>query len=197
MSNLVVVLTVMVALLWLLSDRVATTIGVQVGLKSRPEVEFMDDRPELTIGEVARTAGVAASSIRYYESIGLLPEPDRLHGQRRYDPDVLGKLAFIGVAQSAGFKLDEIKELVRGVDGGDGMGAQMRSLSSRKLGEVEALLERTKAMKGWLEVAKECGCATPAECALFPAPGEDSVDVDFALNLVHVKGGDCRRESAA
>ena len=49
----------------------------------------------------------------------------------------------------------------------------MRSLSSQKLGEVEALLERTKAMKGWLEVAQECGCATPAECALFPAPGEE------------------------
>jgi hypothetical protein len=38
----------------------------------------------------------------------------------------------------------------------------MRSLSSQKLDEVEALLERTRAVKGWLEVAKECGCATPA-----------------------------------
>jgi hypothetical protein len=47
-------------------------------------------------------------------------------------------------------------------------------------------------MKGWLEVAKECGCATPAECALFPDGGE-SVDVDAALKLVHVSGGDCRR----
>ena len=47
----------------------------------------------------------------YYERIGLLPEPDRLHGQRRYGADMLGKLGFIGVAQSAGFKLREIKEL--------------------------------------------------------------------------------------
>jgi MerR family redox-sensitive transcriptional activator SoxR len=77
----------------------------------------VDDWPELTIGEVARQAGVATSSIRYYESIGLLPEPERLHGQRRYDTEVLGKLAFIGVAQSAGFKLDEIRELVDGIDG--------------------------------------------------------------------------------
>ncbi len=156
----------------------------------------MDYWPELTIGEVARKAGVATSSIRYYESIGLLPEPERLHGQRRYRSDVLGKLAFIGVAQSAGFKLREITELVEGIDGGDGMAGQMRSLSSRKLGEVEALLERTKAMKGWLEVAKACGCETPAECALFPAPGEESADIDVALTLVHVKGGDCRRERA-
>jgi MerR family transcriptional regulator, redox-sensitive transcriptional activator SoxR len=156
----------------------------------------MNDWPELTIGEVARRAGVATSSIRYYESIGLLPQPERLHGQRRYRSDVLGRLAFIAVAQSAGFKLDEIKELVEGVDGGDGMGGQMRSLSSRKLGEVEALLERTRAMKGWLEVAKRCGCETPDECALFPAPGEEPADVDVALTLVQVKGGHCRRQPA-
>src|SRR5215210_3133355 len=79
----------------------------------------MDDSLELTIGEVARRAGVATSSIRYYESIGVLLEPDRLHGQRRYRSHVLGKLGFIGVAQSAGFKLDEINELVHGIDGAD------------------------------------------------------------------------------
>jgi MerR family redox-sensitive transcriptional activator SoxR len=153
----------------------------------------VDDWPELTIGEVARRAGVATSSIRYYESIGLLPEPDRLHGQRRYRSDAVGKLAFIGVAQGAGFKLSEIKDLVDGVDDSDGMAGQMRSLSTRKLPEIEALLERTKAMKGWLEVAKECGCKTPDECALFPAPGEEPPGGDVALELVQVKGGDCRR----
>jgi MerR family transcriptional regulator, redox-sensitive transcriptional activator SoxR len=154
----------------------------------------LEDRPELTIGEVARKAGVATSSIRYYESIGLLPKPDRLHGQRRYGADVLGKLAFIGVAQTAGFKLREIKDLAQGVDGEDGMAGPMRSLSSRKLDEVEALLERTKAMKSWLEVATECGCETPDECNLFPAPGEESADTPVALKVVHVKGGGCRRE---
>src|ERR687898_3074744 len=139
----------------------------------------MDGFPELTIGEVARRAGVATSSIRYYERIGLLPQPDRRGGQRRYETDVLGKLGFIGVAQTAGFKLSEIKELIDGVDGATGMGEQMRALSRHKLVEVEALLERTKAMKGWLEVAKECGCASPADCALFPAPGEEPPNVDL------------------
>jgi MerR family transcriptional regulator, redox-sensitive transcriptional activator SoxR len=180
--------------LWL--DRVATTIGVEVPLKSRPGIELVDDWPQLTIGEVARRAGVATSSIRYYESIGLLPEPDRLHGQRRYRTDVLGRLAFIGVAQSAGFKLDEIKALVVGVDGADGMAGQIRALSSRKLDEVQALLERTQAMKGWLEVAKQCGCKTPAECALFPVPGEQPAEAGVSLTIVHVSGGHCRREPA-
>jgi MerR family transcriptional regulator, redox-sensitive transcriptional activator SoxR len=154
----------------------------------------MDDWPELTIGEVARRAGVATSAIRYYESIGLLPEPERESGQRRYDESVIGKLAFVGVAQSAGFSLDEIKELVEGVDDREGMAAPMRSLSARKLDEVEALLERTKAMKGWLEVAKECGCGSPAECALFPEAGEEPAGGDVALTLIRVKDGECRRE---
>lgn len=153
----------------------------------------MEGLGELTIGEVARRAGIATSQIRYYERIALLPEPERLSGQRRYDPDVLGRLAFIGVAQSAGFRLREIKELIAGIDGEDGMADRMRALSERKLGEVEALLEKTKAMKGWLEVAKECGCATPAECALFPAPSDAPVDPDFALQVIRVAGQDCRR----
>jgi MerR family redox-sensitive transcriptional activator SoxR len=153
--------------------------------------------PELTIGEVARRAGVATSSIRYYERIGLLPEPDRIYGQRRYDADVLGKLGFIGVAQSAGFKLAEIKELIESIDSGDGMSEQMRTLSSRKLDEVEALLERTHAMKSWLEVAKQCGCATPAECALFEGSGDAVADVESALRLLHVDGINCRRPKAS
>ena len=78
---------------------------------------------------------------------------------------LLGKLGFIGVAQSAGFKLREIKELI---DGADGLGTPMRSHSRQKLSEVEALLESTKAMKGWLEVAREYGCATP--CRVRPPP---------------------------
>jgi len=148
------------------------------------------DALELTIGEVARRAGVATSSIRYYERIGLLPPADRLHGQRRYGTDVLGRLGFIGVAQSAGFKLAEIKELIDGVDSANGMGVQMRSLSTRKLDEVEALLQRTLAMKGWLEAAQACGCADPAECSLFAAPLQPGAE---RLPLAPVEGGDCRR----
>ena len=151
----------------------------------------MEGFPELTIGEVARRAGIATSQVRYYERVGLLPEPERLSGQRRYEPEVLGRLAFIGVAQGAGFKLREIKELLAGIDGEGGMAARMRSLSEHKLREVEALLERTKAMKGWLEVAKECGCATPADCALFPPATEGPI-----VRVIHVAGKDCRRPGA-
>ena len=153
----------------------------------------MNRVPDLTIGEVARRAGVATSVLRYYERIGLLPPPGRVGGQRRYDADVLGKLGFIGVAQSAGFKLREIKELLDGSDGTRDLGMSMRSLSTQKLDEVEALLERTRAMKGWLEKAKDCGCSTPEECALFPAAGESHPASDLAVRVVELDGASCRR----
>jgi hypothetical protein len=53
--------------------------------------------------------------------------------------------------------------------------------------------ERTRAMKGWLEVAQGCGCQTPDECALFSSADEESVDADRALTILHVQGKDCRR----
>ena len=132
----------------------------------------MDDGTELTIGEVARRAGVATSSIRYYESIGLLPEPDRLHGQRRYDSDVLGRLAFIDVAQSAGFKLGEIKQLVGGIDDGDAMArdgsARCRPASSTRSKRCSSALS---AMKGWLEVAQELRLRDARGMRAVPAAG--------------------------
>src|SRR6476620_733823 len=70
----------------------------------------------LLIGELAKRAGVATSAIRYYESIGLMPEPYRVSGQRRYGDDALDRLEFISAAQQAGFTLREIAELSDGFD---------------------------------------------------------------------------------
>ena len=141
----------------------------------------MDGFPELTIGEVARRAGVATSSIRYYERIGLLPKPDRSGGPAALRRGCAGQAGVHRRRPERRLQAPRDQGADRRRDGADGLGEPMRSLSSRKLGEVEALLERTKAMKGWLEVAQECGCATPAECALFPAPGEEPPGADLAL----------------
>ena len=54
----------------------------------------------LTIGEVARCAGVRASAIRYYEEAGLLPEPECIGGKRRYEEGILGCLALFGGRQA-------------------------------------------------------------------------------------------------
>ena len=68
----------------------------------------------LAIGEVARQAGVRTSTLRYYESVGLLPPPGRVHGHRRYDPSVFSLLAILRMAQYAGFSLKEMQLLVHG-----------------------------------------------------------------------------------
>src|ERR1700758_677554 len=65
----------------------------------------------LTIGEVSRRAGVAATTLRYYEQIGLIPAPARLGGQRRYDGSVLTRLEVIRLCKSAGVALEEIQAL--------------------------------------------------------------------------------------
>ncbi len=63
----------------------------------------------LTIGEVAQRAGLRASAIRYYEDIGVLPVPERVYGgHRRYSERVFQRLAFIQLAQQAGFSMAEI-----------------------------------------------------------------------------------------
>ena len=119
----------------------------------------------MRIGEVARRAGVRVSLIRYYEEIGLLPEPERLSGQRRYDDSVRRRLAVIDVAQRAGLSLSEIRDLIE--HGNDPMSKRLRELAERRLPEIDALIERAQKVRTWLETATGCGCQTIDECALF------------------------------
>src|SRR2546430_15636486 len=60
---------------------------------------------ELSIGEVARQAGLAASALRYYERAGLLPAPPRRSRQRRYTEAVFGRISLIRLALEAGFTI--------------------------------------------------------------------------------------------
>jgi MerR family redox-sensitive transcriptional activator SoxR len=70
--------------------------------------------PMMSIGEVAKRAGVAASALRYYEREGLIPKADRRGGKRVYGADILDRLALIGVAKGAGFTVAEIQTLLSG-----------------------------------------------------------------------------------
>ena len=122
---------------------------------------------ELLIGEVASRAGLRPSAIRYYESIGLLPEPERAAGRRRYPPEVLRTLAVIGAAQRAGLSLGEIRELLTASNGRSPVSRRLRAIAQRKLPDVEALIERALLVKSWLEAAADCRCPTLEECPLF------------------------------
>src|SRR5579859_3699063 len=120
---------------------------------------------ELTIGAVARRAGVRPSAIRYYESMGLLPAPRRVSGRRCYGPEVLPRLTLIAAAQRMGFTIAEISTLLQGFSADTPASARWRALAARKLPEVEALMARAQEMKTLLEEALHCGCLTLDACA--------------------------------
>lgn len=117
----------------------------------------------LTIGELAQRSGRRASSIRYYEQIGLLPPPVRVSGQRRYPQEVVRTLAVIHVAQHAGLSLEQIKAVLAGPDAAE----ELRRAAAARLPEVAALIERTEQARDWLELAAMCRCEDLDECPLF------------------------------
>jgi MerR family redox-sensitive transcriptional activator SoxR len=120
---------------------------------------------ELTIGEVAAAAGVRTSTIRYYESVGVLPEPARVSGRRRYTTETINRLATIAIAQQVGFTLDEIKDLI--APGPDPAHERLRKLAQRKLPEIDEVIQRAIAIKSWLQMTSACECESLEVCGLF------------------------------
>lgn len=128
-----------------------------------------------TIGDIARQSGVPGSTLRYYESIGLLPAPRRVNGRRRYEASALQRLGIIGVAQRAGFTLGEIRQLFLGFPSGTTPAARWEALARRKLAELDAQLARIHMMRRVLREGLRCGCPTMEQCALWMsgAPNEE------------------------
>lgn len=115
----------------------------------------------LTIGEVAREAGVAATTLRYYEQIGLVPAPVRVGGQRRYDDAVLTRLEVIRLCKSAGFALDEIQQLF--ADDAPGRPVS-RALAEAKLAEIDAQLASLARARAVIEWGMRCTCPSIDAC---------------------------------
>ncbi len=135
-----------------------------------------EEAASLTIGEVARQVGMRTSRIRYYESVGVLAAPERVSGMRRYTPDVVRRLGVIDVAQRVGFTLDEIRELLSTEHGT--AHEQLHRLATRKLPDIDELIQRATAVRRWLEMTSHCDCETLDVCSLFD---------DRVLNLENPK----------
>ena len=117
------------------------------------------------IGLVAEEAGVAASTIRYYERIGLLPEPERESGRRQYGSSISGQLKLISSAKNAGFSLGEIQTLVHGFPSRTPPSERWQALSKDKIASLEEKIALLRRMKSTLENTLRCHCATLEECA--------------------------------
>jgi DNA-binding transcriptional MerR regulator len=118
----------------------------------------------LTIGELARRAGVATSALRYWEELGLIPTPARISGQRRYPESAVGLVGIILLLRDVGFSLAEQKALMasRAVALQD-----WQRLVRRKLAEVDDQIAKAQTAREALDHALRCPHQDVLECSNF------------------------------
>ena len=135
------------------------------------------ERP-LTIGDVARAAGVNVQTLRYYERRGLLQEPERSSsGYRQYSFEAVRVIRFVKKAQDLGFTLEEVHDLLkmrsaRGIDRD-----QVRLMAQQKIDGVNEKIRQLQSIRGALNaLVDSCACATSdVHCPILEAlEDEDS-----------------------
>lgn len=127
----------------------------------------MRNKPgDLTIGALARAAGVGVETIRFYQRKGLLSEPDRPYGGiRRYGDADAERLRFIKSAQRLGFSLDEVADLLQLEDGAHC--DEARALAEHKLADVRERIVDLRRMEEALAGLVDC-CAANGETVACP-----------------------------
>lgn len=118
----------------------------------------------LAISHVARVFGLRTSAIRYYEQIGILPPPIRQSGRRRYEKNVLFRLAVVQRARESGFTLEEIRELFFGFRPATRPPKRWHQLSERKIAELQIRMKQLKQMERLLKQMQGCRCNALDEC---------------------------------
>ena len=129
-----------------------------------------------TRGVIAKRTGVNIETVRYYERIGLLPAPPRSEGgHRMYNEDLLRRLHFIRRSRELGFTLDEVRGLLRLVDGGDYTCGEVEALTTAHLGEVRRKLADLKRLEKVLrEMISRCEGGEVPECPVIEALFKES-----------------------
>jgi DNA-binding transcriptional MerR regulator len=133
----------------------------------------------LTIGTVARRAGVATSTVRFYERRGLLTANARRSGQRRYRVETLRRLVFIGMLQDAGLSLDDIAGVLNAAHVAD-----WKAIGRRRLTILDAEIARLQRAREYLQAALGCRYDHPAtDCQVM------GQEIDRRLALTAPDGG--------
>jgi MerR family transcriptional regulator, redox-sensitive transcriptional activator SoxR len=123
--------------------------------------------PTMTIGEVADRSGFSPSALRFYEREGLIAAERNEGNQRRFDPGVLRRLAFIRAARHIGLSLDEIREaLGRLPDGRTPTKADWTRISRSWRSRLDAEIEALVALRDGLDRCIGCGCLSLKACRL-------------------------------
>ena len=119
----------------------------------------------MTIGQVAKAAGLRASAIRYYEDAGLLPPARRAGGRRYYDHRVLERLALLEFGKACGFRLSEVRSLMHGFTDDIPLGKRMRDMAAQKLAELDREEKLIASRRARIERALACRCSDFGECS--------------------------------
>lgn len=126
----------------------------------------------MTIGQLAGRVGVGASTLRYYEQLGLLtPTMRTAAGYRVYGQNALRRLAFIRRAQTLGFALEEIAELLALSDNPLASAAEVKRLTREKIADIDARIQDLERMKqGLAALEGRCsGHGSTTECPILSA----------------------------
>jgi MerR family mercuric resistance operon transcriptional regulator len=123
---------------------------------------------DLTIGGLARAGGVGVETVRYYQRRGLMETPSGEGGMRRYGPDAARRLRFIRAAQTAGFTLEQIAELLA-LDAGQDR-ARARKLAQVRLTELDARIAELETARAALRrLATACAEGGDGPCPIITA----------------------------
>jgi DNA-binding transcriptional MerR regulator len=133
--------------------------------------------PALSIGKLARLTEVKVPTIRFYEQIGLLPEPDRTDSDRRlYDETSVRRLSFIRHARQLGFSVQAIRTLLALADDPDRPCEEANALASEQLAEVEAKIARLAALRTELRRMVAANCQGRAgDCRVIEVLGDHAL----------------------
>ena len=153
--------------------------------RSNYEQTFPGRKKTLKIGEVSKESGIGIEALRFYERSGLLGKPVRSESNYRlYDEGVLDRLAFIKKAQTLGFSLDEIRQIIEDAKNGASPCDEVRDIVRRRLAELD---ERMREMRRYrkelaqtLEEWDEVGRAPGHICGLIEA-----AEIEHPLSASH------------
>lgn len=128
----------------------------------------MPSKPLLGVGEVAQRSGVAVSALHYYESLGLISSARSAGNQRRYQRDVLRRIAFIRAAQVLGISLAEIADALHQLpDRRTPTKADWARLSARWRASLDQRIRDLEALRDRLQGCIGCGCLSLKACRLY------------------------------
>lgn len=153
----------------------------------------MGDENEMRIGELAERVGVNPKTVRYYEGIGLLPEPARLpSGYREYSEDDVDRVSFIRAAQRLGLSLSEVSEILGFRERGERPCDYVLGVLDRQVADLDRRMAEMAELRRELIALKEQADRLPSDPACYCAVIEHTQ----AMGMASAPAGEGRAQRA-